>query len=811
MPSSKDYQEDRNMSAVNQTRLAWYALMFALLAGGPAAADPVSLPGGATLDQIDFERHVMGLLGRLGCNAGSCHGSFQGKGGLYLSLFGYSPEKDYFALSRDQLGRRINRVDPDNSLLLLKPTGQVAHGGGQRFARDSYPYQVLRAWIAQGARWQAGSGAVSTVRLEPAEHHFRKPGETHRFRVVAEFTGGTQEDVTSFSNFRVGDDYVAEIRPDGTVASLRPGDTSVIVTYRSQVATGHVLIPVPVEKGASQANMAETNYIDREVNAKLRKLNIVAAEQASDSEFLRRVYIDTIGTLPAPEEVRAFLADRDPRKRDRLIDTLLAHPMHAALWATKFSDITGNNVDVMENPAQLRPKRSKMWHDWFRVRVADNVPYDEIVRGVLCATSRDDQTPEQWVKASAAIEQAALKGFDTDYAERESLDLFWRRNNFTIQQMAEHTAAAFMGVRIECAQCHKHPFDRWTQTDYNAYANIFSQVRFGVSTEAKKAVDQFNAEQRKAARGNRNQTIQLREVFLDPRVSRRLTHPETRQAIDPRALGGPEFDSSYLSMRSLDAREALFQWLVAPENPYFARSFVNRVWAHYLGVGIVDPVDDFSVANPPSNAKLLDALAQDFVAHGYDLRHLERTILRSRTYQRSALPNASNAHDRRNFARSYPRRLMAEVVVDVLNSALGVTENYGNDVPRGIRAIEIAPNRVQSSTLNYVFRVFGRPPRSTTCDCERAMDPALPQTLYLMTDQTVLNKIGSGRLKQLLADKKTDAEIIEELFLAVYARFPTESEQRTVEEHLQAKGDRQAGFADLFWALINSREFILNH
>jgi hypothetical protein len=781
-----------------------------LLPACPARGGPVRLPNGAALHEVSFERHGASLLGTLGCNAGSCHGSFQGKGGFRLSLFGHAPEQDYLALTRDGLGRRVNPADPDRSLVLLKPAAQVAHEGGRRFARGSWQYQVFREWIAHGARWSAGRGTVRRLEVRPEEHRFHRPGETVRLAVTVEFDDGTRADLTPFCDFRARDDSVAEVSPAGEVRGLRPGDTALIVSYRGHLVTARVLVPVPVESGFVYPPVPEANYIDREVFAKLRRLNLVPSDLCGDADFLRRVTIDTIGSLPAPAEVRAFLADRNPHKRAKKVEELLAHPLRAALWATKLCDLTGNNVDVLEDPAELRPKRAKMWHDWFRRRIADNVPYDQIVRGVLCATSRDGLDVAAWMKQEAARTEAARQGFASDYADRPSLDLFWRRTGgddfFPLEQMAERTAAAFLGVRIECAQCHKHPYDRWTQRDYRAYANVFAQVKFGSSPELRAATQALLDERRQAGPATTGPPVpRLREVYVSNQSLRRLSHPETNGSLKPMALGGPEIDLDR------DARAQLFAWLVRPDNPFFARSLVNRVWAKYFGTGLVEPVDNFSVANPPSNERLLDALARDFVAHGYDLRHLERTILNSRTYQLSALPNATNADDRHNFSRAAVRRLPAEVVVDVLNAALGVTEDFGPDVPPGSRAVEIAPNRIRNEHLAYIFRIFGRPARTAACDCERSMEPALPQTLFLLTDPTLLNKITTGRLQKLLAEQKTDEEILDELFLATLGRFPDANEKRSALEYVQDKKDRQAAFVDTLWALLNTREFILNH
>lgn len=909
---------------------AWPAHLAGLLLLPITAEGAVPLPDGSTLDKVDFERHVQGLLGKLGCNAGACHGSFQGKGGLYLSLFSYSPEKDFSAFTRDGMGRRINRSDPDQSLLLLKPSGQLKHGGGLRFSKDSWQYQIIKEWIADGANWKAGSGTLRRLEVTPTELFFRnadKDGHNgQRVKVVAEFADGTQEDVTYLCDIKVTDDSVASVLPNGVLRALRPGETSVVISYRGHVRAIRALVPQVVPRDFVYPTVPEGNYIDREVVAKLRKLNIVPSELSSDSEFLRRVTIDTIGSLPSPQEVRAFLADKDPQKREKKIDELLAHPLHAALWATKYCDITGNNVLQLEQPTA---KRSKMWHDWFRKRFQENVPYDKIAYGVLCATSVEGQPLVDWVKQQTTIDQQAQTGFDSDYAQRETLDLYWRRRTFPLDQMGEHTAAAFLGIRLGCAQCHKHPFDRWTQTDYNAYANIFAQVRFGplsaaevrsaalasadennrAFAEAMDKVERDSIERRKAAEEafkqdqeeriadaeaavdreyaerrqeiekgqgsaeqrakalesldreiaarkmearaivqrtgvRRKQTIlaraeranavarnavlnkfpqqrtllTIRQIHISNQDMQPMPHPETGAVLPPKALGGPEF-----AYDKGDAREQLFKWLVQPDNPYFARSFVNRVWAHYFGAGLVDPVDNFSVANPPSNEKLLDALAKDFVAHKYDIRRLERTILLSRTYQLSAVPNATNAHDRVSHSHALPRRMMAEVLVDVLNAATGYKQNFAADSPPRLppefppdcKAIELAPSRVQSPNLSYVFNLFGRPPRTASCDCERATELTLPQTLYLMTDQDIFTKINNGRLKQLLADRKaekiSDEQIIEELFLATLCRFPTEKEKRKALEQLKKRKTPEAGFVDITWALVNTREFTLNH
>lgn len=784
------------------------------LAVSPVQSAPVQMPGGIAVEKVDFERHLMGVFGRMGCNLGSCHGSFQGKGGFRLSLFGYDPAMDYQALTRDAQGRRLNRTSPEESLLLLKATGRVPHEGAVRFARDSWAYQLLVEWLKQGAEWTPGSGEVVNIAVNPPELVMKKPGEKANLAIWATFKDGTKENITPLCDFRTNDESIVEVTTLGQVTGRSPGDTSIIAIYRGAVLPIRVMVPLEAKAGGSYPKVPEVNYIDREVFAKLRRLNIVPSDLSTDAEFLRRVTIDTLGTLPTPDEVRAFLADTRPDKRERKIDELLEHPMHAALWATKFSDITGNNTDLLENPQNLKQRLSQAWHDWFRQRIKDNVPYDQIVKGVLTATSRGGRDPEEWMKEVKTFSEEIGKGFQTSYAKRESLDLFWRRQqaNVPIDQWGQKTAAAFLGVRLECAECHKHPFDRWTQSDYRSYANIFAGITFGISPESKKVIDAENAARRAAAGGNTQaarQVILVREVFMgNPRGL--LTEVDSSTPLKPRALGGAELK---LAAGQTDMRVALFEWMRQPDNPYFARSFANRVWGHYMGRGVVEPVDDFSLANPPSNPALLDALAKNFAENKFDIRKLEKTILMSRTYQLSSATNETNKHDRTNYSHSQVRPLMAEVVVDVINAGLGTTETFGNDAPAGVRAIEVGSSRVTNQTVGYAFRIFGRPPRTTACDCERTMEPAVAQKLYLMADQAIERKLNDGqnRIRKIVNAIKDNDRAFEELVLGTLSRMPTDAERDLFRKHLERTPDRLKAFTGAAWALINTAEFISNH
>jgi hypothetical protein len=797
------------------------ALIPALVLFNTNADAAVDLPDGKKLDKVDFERHIMGIFGRAGCNGGGCHGSFQGKGGFRLSLFGYEPDKDFVAVTRDSAARRINLDDPDNSLLLLKATGQVEHGGSIRFSRSSWQYQVIREWIAAGAPSSQGRGAVKSVAVNPPEMAFSKTGDSRSIQVKATFTDGSVSDITCFCDFRTNDEAVAEVSNLGGVKSLKAGSTAIVVSYRGNVLPVRIMVPMELPAGFQYPKVPEVNYVDREVFARLKKLSMVPSDLSSDTEFLRRITIDATGQLPTPEEVRDFLADKSADKRAKKIDELLQHPLHAALWATKFSDVTGNDTIALEQPVTLKAKRSQQWHDWLRKRFQDNMPYDEIVKGILTATSREGKSPEEWVaavkKTDAGIDGAGK--YDTsEYAKRDTLDLYWRRQQVVpIEIWGERTAAAFLGVRVECAQCHKHPFDRWTQAEYRAYANIFAAVTSNnISPEAKKVIDKENIERKgpNAPKNVGNLNLITKEVYLG-NLAKTFTHPDTNATLPAKALGGPEIKL----VKGQDPRVDLFNWMRSPDNPFFARAMVNRIWAHYMGIGLVHPVDDFALGNPPSNEALLDALAKDFIEHNFDIRHIERVILNSRTYQLSAKVNDTNKHDKVNYAHSYIRPMIAEAVVDVLNSALGVNERYGPEVKPGSKAVEVGASQFlqgQGVSVAQMFRIFGRPPRTTACDCERAMEPALPQKLFLMTDPALVGPQGkfndpNGRVQKLVKSTLSDDQVLDELFLSTLSRLPNARDRQAFAEHRKLVSNRREVIVDTMWALINTREFILNH
>jgi len=696
----------------------------------------------------------------------------------------------------------------------------MAHDGGMRFGKDSWMYGVLRDWIARGASWTPGSGAIRKLSVTPSDFAVLSSGKPQQIQVHATFEDGSIEDITPFCDYKISDDAIAVVSPLGELTPRQPGDAGLAVLYRGSVQAIRVLVPAPAQPGGFP-NLPQANPIDREVFAKLKLLNMIPAGLAADEVFLRRIYIDTIAQLPSPAEARAFLADKDPKKREKLIDKLLAHPLHAALWATKLSDVTGNNTQALEQPQQMQVRRSQMWHDWLRKRIADNAPYDQLARDILTATSRDAMSPEEWIAFVKKIDGQATMGPTTDYPNKKTLDLFWRRQQqVPIEQWGEKVAAAFLGVRLECAQCHKHPTDRWTQDDYWAFANIFTPVVFAgpnqfSSPGLKKLADAENKARRDAVASDpkkKNQVVPIREMFIAARGNNKgRPNPANRKTAEPKALAGP-----VIAVKpGDDPRGPLAEWITSPENPFFARSFANRVWAHYFGVGIVNPVDDFSLANPPTNPRLLNALAESFVKSGYDLRKLERSILMSRTYQLGYETNDSNRLDKNNYSHAFIRPLMAEQVVDVLNSALGVDETFtGQEVaPKGTKMVEVGASRLSNGNLAYVLRIFGRPPRTTACDCERAMEPALPQTLFRMSDPNMLAKFstGTGRAAKIAKAKLSDEAVVEDLFLAALTRQPNADEKATALNHFQQTKNRTDAVADLLWALVNTREFILNH
>ena len=664
-------------------------------ASGAAARESVILrfaQADAAGETPDFKQHVVPLLGKLGCNGRACHGSFQGRGGFRLSLFGYDFDADH-----DEIYGRVDPEVPAESLFLQKPLMQLQHEGGQRLKEGTWEHHLLRRWIESGSSGQVADPAILTkLEVTPSEIQFSADGQNQQLKAVAIWSDGSTEDVTALCRFQTNDDQIADITADGLVQSGLSGDTHVVAFYDSAVVPIPVIRPVSDQFGDRYPATPTPSKIDELVVQKLRKVGIVQSEICTDAEFVRRVSLDVTGTLPTSKEVREFLADKSADKRSRKIDELLERPGYVAWWTTRLCDFTGNSDDKLNNVTPVRPEASKQWYAWIEKRVRENMPYDDIVEGIVMAVSRDPgESYQQYCENVSKLYTKDGPGADA-YADRQSLPHFWARQNFqTSEDRVIGFAYTFLGTRIQCAQCHKHPFDQWTQQDYKEFEGFFKGTvgRQNARPDAKKEYDAMVAgfEGTEGLKGNdlrkilsdkvvKGETIPLAEVYSVPVKATPVRQdknrkpkngkPDRNQVAPPTAkiLAGPVVDLSKYE----DVRQPLMEWLRSPDNPLFAKAFVNRVWANYFNVGIVQPADDMNLANPPVNAPLLDYLAKGFIEHEFDMKWLHREILNSRTYQLSWIPNSTNRHDERNFARAVPRRLPAEIAYDMITQ---VTRN----------------------------------------------------------------------------------------------------------------------------------------
>jgi hypothetical protein len=754
-------------------------------------------------DTPDFIRHVVPLFSKLGCNMRSCHGSFQGQSGFRLSLFGFEPDLDRQELletdeESEGDGPRVNIKHPAKSLFLFKPTScEDEHGGGKRMGKQSWQFRILYEWIKAGAPYDPKTTAkLDRLEIAPAEIVFSNRNQNAQLRAVAWFDDGTHEDVTELTVFSSNDDGIAKVSADGTVNVSRTGDTAIIARYAGGVTSTQILVPA-ANDGQPFPVTFPHNEIDEFVTAKLRKLNIHPSDLCSDVDFVRRIYLDVIGKLPTADETREFLADRSPDKRAKLIDRLLERPEYAMYWGMKFSDWTGNSKYI-NNKAILS---NWMWQQWIEEKLSRNVAYDEIVYGYVCATSLEGRSREEFLaEANTILHKASGRyNYDDDglYAKRRTNELFWtnvERRNPDI--MVLQTANSFLGLRLECAQCHNHPFDRWTQRDFEQFKSFFMTVRY---------CDPATGEEMKG--GGRGYGVES----LEPGVASR--YAATVRKTPPKLLGGPEVP---YSEDGPDPRVELWKWMRAPENPFFAPAFVNRIWDHYFGTGIVDPPDDFNQGNPPSNPQLLDWLAKNFIEHKFDMQHLHRLILNSRTYQLSWEPNATNRLDKKNFSHVRLRRMPAEVLIDAIADVTGVPNNFGRlpkDRPQRAVGQAMPPVRYSFSRGGYAMKIFGRSDREKTCDCERSNEPSVAQALYLINDQEVLSKIDDrrGRLPKLLKSIADDRKLIVELYLTALSRFPTDEELQLQLEYVASAPSRADGMKDVLWTLLNVREFVFVH
>jgi hypothetical protein len=725
--------------------------------GGLTQEIPIKVVSASSPAPLSFRRDVMPVFARAGCNMGSCHGAARGKDGFRLSLFGFDPAGDHHRLTREMPGRRIDLASPRESLLFLKATGQVQHTGGKRCEPDSELAATLVRWIEAGAADDPGPDPSSSVPklialdLYPPTALFEGEGATQQLVAVARFADGTDRDVTDLAWFASNNDRSAKVSPHGMVTSGGRGEAFVMARYDT-LTVGVPLVTIP--ENLSFTAQAEprlpgategSKVIDDLVAAKLASLRITPSPVCDDETFLRRVSLDLVGLLPTPEARSRFLADAAPDKRPRLVEELLARKEFVEIWVMKWAEI----LQIRSQGNDVSPKGAILYHQWLDRRIAANEPVDRMVRDLLTASGGTFASPP------------------TNYFQLE-------RNTL---KLTENVAQAFLGTRIQCAQCHNHPFDRWTMDDYYGFAAFFAQI-------------------------GRKRGADPRETIVFDSGSGEVNHPVTGKPAAPKFLGG---EAPKVADR--DRREALAAWLTSPDNPFFARHVANIAWTHFLGRGIVHEPDDARVSNPPVNALLLDELGRRFAASGWDFRGLVRDIVTSRTYQRSCEPNESNRLDETNFSHALVRRQRAEVLLDVIAQVTD-TKNKFPGLPLGARAVQVADGR----TTNYFLTTFGRATREDVCSCAVKMDPSLSQALHLLNGDAANDRIRQGGLiDRWLKEGRTPTEIIDELFVRCDCRMPTERERiETLVTVLDAPDRRQA-LEDVFWALLNSPEFIFNH
>jgi hypothetical protein len=706
----------------------------------------VKLPAGET--PISFRHEVMAVLSRAGCNAGACHGYSLGKNGFKLSLRGSDPELDYPAITKESFGRRITPLSPESSLLVAKARGDIPHEGGARFRRGSLSDQILVNWIRQGAPGDLSDPArVVGIRLVPDKLVLR-PRQKHRLQLIAQYNDGSTRDVTRLGFFAANNDRYAMVDDEGLVTAAEAGETAIVARFERTFAAASVGVLTPVS-GFVAAPVPQGNFIDRHVVEKLNRLKIAPSPLTGDEEFLRRVFLDLIGVQPRPEEVKAFLADRDPKKRDKVIDALFARPEFIDHWSLKWGDLLQNSRNSVSQPAVY------LFREFIRGAVASNMPLDEFARRILTARGGAGDDPA-----------SVYFGISKD-------------TNDTV----ERSTQVFCGVRMLCARCHAHPLENWTQADYFGLASFFNQVSVRPDV--------------------RFPNVQLSKLVQVNRNAGPATNPRTGRPQPPRYLGGAEPPLP----TGTDRREAYARWLTAPDNPFFARGLVNRFWGYFFHRGIIEPVDDIRSTNPPINPALLDALTRDFIEHRFDIRHLMRQIVTSATYQRSSLPTDSNRHDEQNFSHAIPRRVPAEALLDSLVQATGVPENFGG-APANFRAAQLPDGNVNSPFL----KLFGKPQRMDACECERDNTSNMLQALHFINSKSILGRVQSpsGRPALLLRQKMTDQDLVTELYLWSVCRQPRAEELKLGVEFLASYGDKKLEAAqDLMWALLNSRDFLL--
>lgn len=712
--------------------------------GDTAAEIPVNVTDSAVHPDLNFRSEVLATLTKAGCNSGKCHGAASGKDGFRLSLFGYDPAGDQYRLTREIPGRRVNVTAPDRSLLIQKALGNVDHTGGQCVQEDSPELQTLLTWIQTGAPADPETAAVPLrLRVYPEEAIFPQKGGTQQLLVMAEFSDGTDRDVTDLAVFLSNNDAAAGVNAGGVVTANGSGSAFILARF-DQFTEGTAIIVRPGTEYRFP-DITPVNDVDRLVFARWQNLHLLPSEICSDDVFLRRAAIDLTGRLPSPEELRAFQADPAADKRSRMIDQLLESPDFTELWVMRWAELlqirTSNGVS---------PKGLLLYDRWLRERVHAGVTIDQIVKELLPATGGTFENPA------------------TSYYQTET----------TPQLLAENVAQSFLGTRIQCAQCHNHPFDRWTMDDYYGFASFFSQVGY------KQAQDP-------------------REIMIFNAATGGLKHPVGDRDAVPTFLGA----GTAVLPAGADYREVLAAWLPSPANPAFGRNLANVVWSHFFGMGIVEPVDDVRVSNPPSNPALLQYLGEKLSHDGYDIKPLVREICNSRTWQLSTQRNDSNRLDERHFSHGKVRRMRAEVLLDCISQVTATADDF-RGLPAGSRAIQIADGQ----TPNYFLSTFGRSTRATACSCEVKTSPTLSQALHLLNGETTSGKIAEGQLIERLLQQHDDPlNVVRELYVRCLSREPSQAELEKIQARLEEQGDLQQSLTDLFWALLNSNEFVFNH
>ena len=713
---------------------------------GKTVEVPVTVEKAAEQRPISFRLDVMPVFTKAGCNTGSCHGAARGKNGFRLSLFGFDPDGDHFRLTREMPDRRIDLSLPEECLLVEKAGGAVSHGGGKRLEDGSEMKQTVMRWLAAGAPNDDPKTlpTVAGIEIMPKQAVLEGDKATQKFTVRASYSDGTSRDVTRLAAFMSNNDTSAAIDDAGLVTAGARGEAFVMARF-GEYTVGSQVIVIPAGIDYRFPDLPEHNFIDTLVHDKLQKLRILPSEVCSDEVFLRRVYLDLVGMTPTPEEYGAFVASDAPDKRTQVVDELLGRKEFVEIWTMKWAEL----LQIRSINNQLDYKAVVLYFNWLKDKLAGDVPVNV------------------WVKELLASRGGTFKEPSTNFYQVE-LDN---------KKLTENVAQVFIGTRIQCAQCHNHPFDRWTMDDYYSLSAFFVQI-------------------------GRKRAEDPREQIVFNKGGGEVKHPVGGRTMPPRFLGGALAD-----VKGKDRREVFAEWLTAPENPYFARNVANITWAHFFGMGIVDPVDDVRVSNPASNPELLDALGKTFVESGFDFKNLVRAICTSRTYQRSTRTNPTNESDATNFSHGPIRRIRAEVLLDVI-SQVTETPNKFRGLPKGARAVQIADGQ----TSTYFLTTFGRATRETVCSCEVKMEPNLSQALHLINGDTTTQRIQQGKLVEtLLKEGKTPEQVIETLYVRALSRKPTADEQARFAEALKDQKDAKPILEDVFWAVLNSKEFMFNH